>query len=187
MALPEENFSEHAAVRLKKLATTNAPNATNQFNPLVLQFVSKAALTNKAAVARAYGQALHEVYEESKKPVAGSPAGGLNADQRQLLELVTGKESPIWFPRRDTPEHMSRPDKDRYGGLVANLDKMAANATNPPPARAMVLADLPEPYSPHIFKRGSPARPGDLVPRAFVEVLSGGEPKPFEHGAGGWN
>src|SRR5229473_2731344 len=72
---------------------------------------------------------------------------------------------------------MSRVEKDRYNSLVANLDKIAANATNAPPARAMVVADLPEPYQPHIFHRGNPSRPGEAVPRAFPRVLSGGEPR----------
>jgi hypothetical protein len=79
---------------------------------------------------------------------------------------------------------MSRAEKDRYGSLVANLDKLAAHATNAPPARAMVLADLPEPCQPHVFKRGNPSRLGDAVPRAYLQVLSGGEPTPFSHGSG---
>jgi hypothetical protein len=79
---------------------------------------------------------------------------------------------------------MSRPDKDRYNTLVSNLDKLAANATNTPPARAMVVADLPEPYNPHIFRRGNPSRLGDSVPRSFVRLLSGGAPRPFSHGSG---
>ena len=177
MELPEENFSTKASEALAEVM-----KRSTQFNPLVFEALRKAALTNKAAVARAYGQLLHEVYEESKKPVAGSP--GLNAAQRELLVLVTSPESPIWFPRRDTPDHMSRAEKDKWHGLVSALDKLAINATNPPPARAMVLADLPEPYEPHVFKRGSPARLGDAVPRAFVQVLSGGEPKPFTRGSG---
>ena len=79
---------------------------------------------------------------------------------------------------------MSRAESDRYGSLVANLDKVAVNATNPPPARAMVVVDLPKPHDPHIFKRGSPARLGDAVPRAFLQVLTGGDPQPFTHGSG---
>ena len=79
---------------------------------------------------------------------------------------------------------MSRVEKDRYNGLVANLDKIAANATNPPPARAMVLADLPEPWEPHIFKRGNPSRPGESVSRAFLQVLSHGEAHSFGNGSG---
>jgi len=178
MALPEENFSVKAG---EVVGNAKRPGSTKS-NPLVIEALSKAALTNKAAVAQADGRLLRDVYEESKKPAAGSP--GLNQDQRELLELVTTPESPIWFPRRDTAEHMSRAEKDKWHGLAMALDKLAAHATNAPPARAMVVADLPEPYEPHIFKRGNPSRPGDAVPRAFLQVLSGGEPKPFAKGSG---
>jgi hypothetical protein len=173
--LPDENFAAKALEML-----SNSAHLTN-VNSLIVAGLRKASLTNKAAVARAYGQVLVEVYEQSKKPVAGS--SGLNAEQQELLELVVGKESPVWFPRRDAPDHMSRPEKDRYNGLVANLDKIAANATNPPPARAMVVADLPEPLEPHIFKRGNPSRPGEAVPRAFPQVLGNGQPS-FTKGSG---
>jgi hypothetical protein len=151
-------------------------------NPLVLDALAQTTLTNKASIARTYGDLFRQVYEESKKPAAGSP--GLSASQRELLEIVTGKDGPIWFDRRDTPVHLSRPDADKYGGLVQNLDKLAANATNPPPARAMVVAELPEPYAPRIFIRGSPSRPGEAVPRSFLRVLNGGAPQPLGEGSG---
>jgi hypothetical protein len=184
-ALPDAEFASSAQATLEKLrerSTSRGGTSTNNLNPLVLDALAKAAITNKAAVARAYGQAMLEVYDESLKPAAGSP--GLTADQAELLKLVTSTESPIWFPRRDTPDHMSRPDKDRFNSLVSNLDKIAANATNAPPARAMVLADLSEPVQPHIFKRGNPSRPGEEVPRAFPAVLTGGLARPFSNGGG---
>jgi hypothetical protein len=181
MEIPEEEFAAKAGPMAASWKT--ASPGTNAWNPLVVAALAKASLTNKAAVARTYGDVLHEVYEESKKPVAGNPSA-LNAEQVELLKLVNSAESPIWFPRRDTPEHMSRAEKDRYGALESSLDKTAVNATNPPPARAMVLADLPEPYQPHIFKRGNPSRLGDEVLRAFPAVLTGGESKAFEHGSG---
>jgi hypothetical protein len=184
MALPDEDFAGKAEKLVSQAATESSEQTGRAINPLVIDALRSAILTNKEGVARVYGQLLRDVYEDSKKPVAGSPNGGLSADQRDLLEVVTGPEGPIWFPRRDTPDHMSRPDKDRYNGLVSNLDKLAANATNPPPARAMVIADLPEPYEPHIFKRGNPSRPGDPVPRAFVRLLSGGTPEVFNRGSG---
>lgn len=154
------------------------------YNPLVIAALGKSTPRNAGAIAAIYGQLLRETYEESKKPIAGSP-NGISSDQRELLDLVTSPASPIWFPRRDTPDHMSRAEKDRYGSLVANLDKIAAHATNAPPARAMVLADLPDPYQPHIFRRGNPSRPEEAVPRAFLQVLSARhEPKPFTQGGG---
>jgi len=79
---------------------------------------------------------------------------------------------------------MSRPDKDRYGNLVLALDKLAAHATNRPPARAMVVTDLADPPTPHIFQRGSPNRPGDVVARALPKLLTGGLVQPFHNGSG---
>ncbi len=154
------------------------------WNPVVVTALQNAALTNRAAVARVYGEVFQRVYERSKQPAAGTPDGPLSEDEQELLAVVTGPESPVAFPRRDTPNHMSRPDKDRYGGLVLNLDKLAAHATNRPPARAMVVADLAEPYEPRIFLRGSPARPGEAVPRGFLRVLNEGESQPFPTGSG---
>jgi len=187
LAAQLENDSDDA----NKEKSPNAPlsiqvitNAT-AYNPVVVDALAKSTITNMASISATYGQLLRENYEESKKPVAGSPNGGLNADQRELLALVTSEESPIWFPRRDTPDHMSRAEKDKYGSLVANLDKVAAHATNAPPARAMVLADLADPYQPHIFKRGNPSRPGEVVSRSFLQVLSANhEAKPFSQGSG---
>ncbi len=98
--------------------------------------------------------------------------------------MIAGADSPIAFARRETPNLMSRPEKDRYGALVSNLDKIPAEATNRPPARAMVVADLPEPYDAHVFKRGNPSRPTDPAPRAFLQVLSPGGVRPFTNGSG---
>jgi len=183
MALPEnDDFGQRASNTV--VAAVRSETNGRPFNPLVIETLRNATLTNQAAVARTYGQLLVDVYEESKKPAAGSPNGALNADQNELLQVVVGEDGPIWFPRRDTPEHMSRPEKDRFNVLVSNLDKLAANATNAPPARAMVVADLPRPYDPHIFRRGNPSRQGEAVPRAFVRLLSGGKAQPFTQGSG---
>jgi hypothetical protein len=186
MALPEEGFATAVTdkVAQAKQNGLNNQGSTTNFNPVVLAALSQVALTNKAAVARTYAQIFRDVYEESKKPAAGSPNGGLTPDQIEIFELITGTDSPLSFPRRDTPNHMSRAEKDRYNSLVANLDKVAVNATNRPPARAMVLADLPEPYEPHVFRRGNPSRPTEAVPRAFVQVLSSDSPRVFEQGSG---
>lgn len=185
MALPEDGFATLAADQLAQ-ETRTGPGAkrSSGFNPVVLAALGQAMLTNKATIARTYAQVFRDVYDESRKPAAGSPNGGLTLDQAEIFELITNADSPLSFPRRDTPNHMSRPEKDRYNTLVANLDKVAVNWTNRPPARAMVLADLPEPYQPHVFKRGNPSRPTDAVPRAFVRVLSGDAPRVFEQGSG---
>jgi len=51
-------------------------------------------------------------------------------------------------------------------------------------ARAMVVQDLPTPKNTAVFIRGQADTRGDVVPRRFLEVLSGGNPKPFKIGSG---
>jgi hypothetical protein len=182
MAQPDNSFPIVGADARRLTSKSEGGTRKSDWNPLVIDALSQSPLTNKSAIARAYGDLFRRVYEDSTKPAAGSP--GLNADQRALLEIVTGKDGPIWFDPRDTPVHLSRPDADKYGGLVQNLDKIAANATNVPPARAMVVSELPEPYSPRTFTRGSPSRPGAAVPRSFLRVLNGGAPLPLGEGSG---
>jgi hypothetical protein len=184
MASPDDSFPLVADDVRRRIAPVegSASSARRLPNPLVVEALAQTTLTNKASIARVYGDLFRRVYEESKKPAAGSP--GLSEDQRALLEVVAGKDGPIWFDRRDTHDHLSRPDADKYGGLVQNLDKLAANATNAPPARAMVVSELPEPYAPRIFTRGSPSRPGEAVPRSFLRVLNGGAPLPLGEGSG---
>ena len=174
MALPESAFPVAPSDLRDRLGKDPG------WNPLVVAFLAGRGVTNRADVARAYGERLVREW----KAATSTNAPTSTADSRELLEVVVGKDGPVWFGRRDTPDHMSRPEKDRWGGLVQNLDKIAAHATNRPPARAMVLRDLPEPVQPRIFVRGSPSRPGDAVPRAFLRVLNGGEARPFGDGSG---
>ena len=173
------------------------PELNGLANPLVLAALKQASLTNRAAVASVYGRLLYQL-DVAKQGAAATPATNAPpaavtkevlvatspADREELLALFVTPQSPLGFPRRETPDHTSRPDKDRYGGLVLGLDKMAAHATNRPPARAMVVRDLPDPPPPRIFQRGSPNRPGDVVPRALPRVLTGGVARPFSLGSG---
>ena len=50
--------------------------------------------------------------------------------------------------------------------------------------RAMVVGDLPTPRNSSVFIRGQADVKGDMVPRHFLEILSGGDPKPFTVGSG---
>jgi hypothetical protein len=168
-ALPEDRFARQAPETLAALD----PNA---FNPLVLRALAATPPTNTATLAQTYADLFRHVFVASTNPAAPPAPDDATAE---LLAVVTGPDSPVGFPRRDTPNHMSRPEKDRYNGLVLALDKLAAHATNPPPARAMVLDDLPEPYPARIFTRGNPSRPGDPVPRTFLRVLQRERADPF--------
>jgi hypothetical protein len=50
--------------------------------------------------------------------------------------------------------------------------------------RAMVVQDSARPKDSPVFIRGMASSPGELVPRRFLDVLSGGKPTPFKQGSG---
>ncbi len=158
-------------------ALESAPERS-EWNPLAVAALRQARPVEPAAVARAYGALFRSVYEESR---AGQAEEGA---KREILDVVIGRDGPVAFERRETPNHMSRPEKDRYGGLVLALDKLGAHATQAPPARAMVVTDLPERHASRVFLRGNPSRPERPAPQGFLQVLGDGEARRFEHGSG---
>lgn len=85
------------------------------------------------------------------------------------------------------PADMSERFTDKNGKIELNrlrkkVEEVNAGPLSPP--RPMSLVDRPVPVNPRVFIRGNPSRPGDPVPRRFLEVLSGGKPEPFKDGSG---
>jgi mono/diheme cytochrome c family protein len=76
-------------------------------------------------------------------------------------------------PRTRTQYFQLREDSDM-------LELVDAGA----PARANVLVDSPTPKDSPIFIRGQVESPGDVVPRRFLEVLSGSNRPVFHNGSG---
>ncbi len=69
------------------------------------------------------------------------------------------------------------------GGVYAQINELKlTNAGSD--ARAMVVTDSKSPTDSAVFIRGQAGVRGDVVPRRFLEVLSGGNPKPFKIGSG---
>ena len=65
-------------------------------------------------------------------------------------------------------------------GAVARLELTHPGA----PARAMVLEDVLKPHDSPVFSRGEAGNRGAIVPRRFLEVLSGPYRPPFTNGSG---
>ena len=76
-------------------------------------------------------------------------------------------------PLKTTPEAMANGVRD--AGMWINGDNPNRTVIEYRPGK---YRDLP------VFVRGDPARPGEVVPRRFLAVLSAGEPKPFTDGSG---
>jgi hypothetical protein len=178
MDLPPADIAAKAPTILAGWKNTKPGVNSGELNPLVLSALTAAPLTDRASVARAYGDLLKRVHDASKTPNAP-----INPESKQLLELVTGKDAPGYFHRTQIWNYLNRTEKDQYGGITNGLDILAVQDAGAPP-RAMVLNDTPAPYEPRIFVRGSPSAPGDAIPRQFLKVLSGPDRQPFTHGSG---
>jgi Protein of unknown function (DUF1553)/Protein of unknown function (DUF1549)/Planctomycete cytochrome C len=73
--------------------------------------------------------------------------------------------------------------KTYLGDMRAELKEL--NAALPPQyAYAHTIQDLPQPKNDKIQIGGQPDRLGEEAPRAFLSILSKGEPKPFADGSG---
>jgi hypothetical protein len=168
MKLSEATYPTDAIAVIEQMKTP--------INPLVRDALIAAKVKNKGDVARTYGTLFKDVYEKTKGKEATPP-------QQQVLDALTSKQSPCYFPKAHTWLYMSRSEKDAYGGLRTEFDKIALKMQAAPP-RAMVLTDVADLVEPRIFVRGNAAVPGDLVPRQFLRILAGEKPEPFKHGSG---
>jgi hypothetical protein len=176
---------QYAAI-LQQWQTRPDGQDAGQLNPLVRQALAAATLDGPAAVARAYGDLLWRVYEESKQSAGAAGTASPPADaaaRAQLLALLVGPDSPAWFPKNQTRKYMSRTETDQFGGKMQELDRLAVTTPGAPP-RAMVLNDATTPQDPCIFTRGNPSQRGRPVPRQFLAIVSPAQRSPFGGGSG---
>src|SRR5262245_57075546 len=89
-ALPAERF----AAGVPGVIDRWKGRPSGQANPLVIEALAKARPNTTADVARAYGDLLKLIYEESK---ANGPKP--ESAREQLLAIVTGPDSPAYFPK----------------------------------------------------------------------------------------
>ena len=99
-----------------------------------------------------------------------------------LAKILHSPDSPWTFTQEQTGKLLGREDRDQQRDLQRQVDEWRA-VTPPNLARALALEELPNPPTPHIFKRGNPSRLGDEVPCALPACLDGGTP--LELGAKG--
>lgn len=109
---------------------------------------------------------------------------GLSDDAlEQVRTAVIDPDIFLTGPIQDAPGRLPRETRyllDRILGDLARLDVSHAGA----PGLANVLRDDARPKNSAVFLRGQIQSPGPVVPRQFLEVLSGPDRKPFVEGSG---
>ncbi len=192
--IPPEKFSQQASSLAEQIASNNLPGQT--INPLVAtafqkptgqKLKQKQKITSLQDVAEIYQNlfdAIDAQWRKQKKSAAeNAPATKFNDPQREQLRLcLYGADAPGVMPAGN----FKMLNRQAYLRLLnVEADRKLRLALHPgSPRRAMVVHDTTKPYQPYVFLRGNKDRRGPDVPRRFLEVLSGADRQPFQHGSG---
>ncbi len=126
------------------------------------------------------------VTDEPIIQVAALPPGLPDKDREALRQIIYGENSPMQVAERDLPRLLGVGGAQFQNRLqtirnkIVTLDSTHSGA----PVRAMALDDLGAPRDSAVLFRGEPSNRGPVVPRQFLEVLSGEKREPFKDGSG---
>ncbi|MEJ7594971.1 MAG: PSD1 and planctomycete cytochrome C domain-containing protein [Planctomycetaceae bacterium] len=185
--IPNDQFSERAAIVTQALHELG----TEQINPRVATAFATAPTSFTDVIAR-YTTLFHDIDARWQAELRQSEAQGAaihamaDPSDDQLRSLLYGPGSLCEVP--DEPVVNTEYDFDsgtctELWKLQGEVDRLIINAAAEP-RFATIIEDREVPSTPRIFKRGNSANKGDDVPRRFLELLSGPDRKPFEHGSG---
>jgi hypothetical protein len=183
MALSDSAYPSKSGAIITGWQARRRGTQPGQLNPVIEELLAHSSFRARADVARAYGELIRKVDEETRGARAASLSGAENEARRQIEAILGDHDSPAYFPKSQIFSYLSRAEKDGFLGKLTELDRMVVKAADAPP-RAMVLLDAEELCAPRVFVRGNPSQPGQPVPRQFLRVIAGPDRSPFPHGSG---
>lgn len=119
------------------------------------------------------------------KAAADAPAPR-DAAAEQLCAFLEADDSPSAVPNTgivSNEAYFVNDVREELWKLQSEVDRWLVK-TPAAPAFTVIHADNGETRLPRVFKRGSPAQPGEEVPRRFITFLTGGTEVPFRQGSG---
>lgn len=184
--LSESKFSQKAKDIAAKIASDK------NVNPLVAKAFAGANPQSFADVATIYKNLLASVDAQGKSFVAANAKAtstnlvGFTAAVTELLQTPFKVEPSVLLNTttlrkavQEWPQRFVQESKFTF----AKMSEL--EITHPGvPARAMAINDAPQPKDSPVFIRGESQTRGPVVPRQFLEILSGPDRKPFTVGSG---
>lgn len=183
-----EEFSQKAPDLLRELSR-RGPDDRHRVNPRIVNALDSAPLASMADVARTYGELFISVHNQWQSLLAQDPrATGLaDPDEEELRQVLYGPTGPFAITSKEAvAAYLYDARLNTKLAKAQNKFDLWLMETGQAPDRAHVLVDAPAPYEPNIFIRGNPDRPGPIVPRRFLSLLTEGPRKTFAHGKGRW-
>jgi cytochrome c553 len=190
----EADLPASAAGVLSEIASGRISRRT-PVNPLVVRAfkdVKPESLKSIEDVADVYGRLFEETAAKTKAYIAASRAAAnpVTGYEDALVEL-SNVPAPIEPGFSITTERLKvlaqrlpSQNNNAYQRFhFADINEL--ELTHPgAPARAMVVADSWQPKNSPVFIRGEAQNRGPVVPRRFLEILSGPNRQPFKVGSG---
>jgi hypothetical protein len=188
-ALPPKTFAAEARLLALNGFATDPSKPINE--AIATMFAARPPAT-LAEAAEAYGRLLNNVESIAGEAIIRSRLRGVEPGPlpdpalEQLRPIFHGPDAPADLPFNPYGDLALLPDRPAQAKLQELRNAVVKWRTTAPgaPPRAMALEDLPTPVEPRVFVRGNPFNPGQAVPRKFLDLLSGGQAKPFQNGSG---
>jgi Protein of unknown function (DUF1549)/Protein of unknown function (DUF1553)/Planctomycete cytochrome C len=169
-AIPADQFEKKAAEVTEQLGEKKP----EEVHPLVAKAFVEQPPKSLRDVADRYGELLAKY--DKPEPLS-------DAQEESLRSVLRGPDSPVNVPEEQRQGLLRRDAREQYMGLKRKVDEFVAGNPQGPP-RAMVLQDAPDPHDTPVLVRGNANNPGPVVPRQFLQVLSGPQRQHFTHGSG---
>jgi len=179
-ALPEDQFAEKAGEVLVQLEERSKAEP-GSIHPLVLEALREAKPTDMDQVAAGYAALLGRLEERTREREGDEPLD--EADWESLRLALHGEGGALTLPPNADRFLLNIAERQEITRLNTAIEQINLEASAKIP-RAMVMNDAPKPVDPHVFIRGNAGRPGKVVPRQFLEILSGPDRQPFQKGSG---
>lgn len=181
--VPDAEFAAAVETWVAELLANEA--LRGKFHPdVVATFVEKPP-KSKHDLSILYGDLFAAVYAEAQDYLKSNPETPAlpSANREELRELLYLADGPTTLKVEEVERVFLRDERDKDRRIVRKIENLQVTSPGAPP-RAMVLHDKPNPEEPRIAIRGDVRRPGDRVPRQFLEIVAGKERKPFQKGSG---
>ena len=181
--LKTADFAKQSASVVQSLQQRSA----SAIHPRVAQAFATAPATMRE-VAERCGALFAEVEKQWRELLKADPSANAlpEPDDEALRRVLYGPDSPCSVP----DEHLANNEWFFPNAVTVELWKLQGEVDRwliqsaEAPAHATILVDRAQPVTPRVFKRGNPLTKGEEVPRRFLQVLAGDQPKPFAKGSG---
>jgi hypothetical protein len=196
--MPQADFAQRAPLAINRMVH----NRNRAINPIVAQMLSSLRPQTLQDVAKAYGQlfAQARTFTDAylrERSVTGNRPPNVTASMAEVLEtpfvippaaaLATAEgqidlfsERTLYKPWQNVLVFENGVDNRMMFAAINNLRLTHPGA----PGCAMVVADSPKPHDSYVYIRGERNKRGPVVPRQFLEILSGPDRKLFTNGSG---